>query len=105
MSRFALPRPIAFILGGGGSLGSVQVWMLQALARQHVVRDLVVDIPGIFPAVTVERRRLYDGIVIANVPVTQALEMGHRLTPLRLTRSERAARKSTRAISPVNGPA
>jgi len=30
--------------GGGGSLGTVQVWMLQALARQHAVRDLVVDI-------------------------------------------------------------
>lgn len=185
MSLSALPRPIAFILGGGGSLGAVQVGMLQALAEAHVVPDLVVGtsvgalngavvalapdraadrlariwpkitrqavfpggllmqartlrqgkthlfpntglksvitnylrldttfdalalpfgvvtmdvataaphvivagplvpalqasaaIPGIFPAVTVDGHQLYDGGVVANVPVTQALEMG-----------------------------
>lgn len=33
-------------------------------------------IPGIFPSVTVSSRQLYDGGVVANVPVTQALAMG-----------------------------
>ncbi len=40
MSHSGLQRPIAFILGGGGGLGAVQVAMLQALAGQHVVLDL-----------------------------------------------------------------
>ena len=38
----ALPRPIAFVLGGGGSLGAVQVGMLEALSERRVVPDLVV---------------------------------------------------------------
>ena len=32
----------AFVLAGGGSLGAVQVGMLKALARQHIVPDFVV---------------------------------------------------------------
>jgi NTE family protein len=32
----------AFVLAGGGSLGAVQVGMLKALTRQHIVPDLVV---------------------------------------------------------------
>ena len=32
----------ALVLAGGGSLGAVQVGMLKALARQHIVPDLVV---------------------------------------------------------------
>jgi predicted acylesterase/phospholipase RssA len=28
-----LPRPVGFVLGGGGSLGAVQVGMLQALTE------------------------------------------------------------------------
>src|SRR6186997_1259008 len=32
----------AFVLAGGGSLGAVQVGMLKALARHHIVPDLVV---------------------------------------------------------------
>jgi NTE family protein len=32
----------AFVLAGGGSLGAVQVGMLRALTRQHLVPDLVV---------------------------------------------------------------
>jgi len=35
-------------------------------------------IPGIFPTVSVDGRQLYDGGVVANVPVTQALAMGAR---------------------------
>lgn len=180
-----LPRPLAFVLGGGGSLGAVQVGMLRALVERQVAPDLVVGtsvgslngaflaydplgvvgrlevlwrsmtrqtvfpgnllaqartlrqgrthlfpdsglravieaslppettfadlllpfaavtvdvgtatpyvvrhgplvpallasaaIPGIFPAVALDGRRLYDGGLVANVPVTQALDLG-----------------------------
>lgn len=37
-----LPRPVGFVLGGGGSLGAIQVGMLQALAEQRITPDLVV---------------------------------------------------------------
>jgi NTE family protein len=37
----SLPRPVGFVLGGGGSLGAVQVGMLQALAEQEITPDLV----------------------------------------------------------------
>jgi NTE family protein len=37
-----LPAPIAFVLGGGGSLGSMQVGMLRALADVGIAPDLVV---------------------------------------------------------------
>ncbi len=36
-----LPRPVGFVLGGGGSLGAVQVGMLQALTECRVMPDLV----------------------------------------------------------------
>lgn len=36
------PAPIAFVLGGGGNLGAIQVGMLRALAERGVVPDLVV---------------------------------------------------------------
>ena len=42
MDLSSLPRPVGFVLGGGGSLGAVQVGMLQALAEHDVVPDLVV---------------------------------------------------------------
>jgi NTE family protein len=38
----ALPRPLGFVLGGGGSLGAVQVGMLEALAERQVTPDLVI---------------------------------------------------------------
>lgn len=38
----ALPRPVAFVLGGGASFGAVQVGMLQALGEFGVAPDLVV---------------------------------------------------------------
>ncbi|HJQ46462.1 MAG TPA: patatin-like phospholipase family protein [Amycolatopsis sp.] len=42
MTDVELPRPVAFVLGGGGSLGAMQVGMLRAL-REHGLRpDLVV---------------------------------------------------------------
>jgi NTE family protein len=37
-----LPRPVAFVLGGGGSLGAVEVGMLEALTEQQVTPDFVV---------------------------------------------------------------
>lgn len=37
-----LPRPIGFVLGGGGALGAVQVGMLRALLERGVTPDLVV---------------------------------------------------------------
>jgi NTE family protein len=36
-----LPRPVGYVLGGGGSLGAVQVGMLQALAEWDVPPDVV----------------------------------------------------------------
>ena len=38
----ALPRPLGFVLGGGGSLGAVQVGMLEALAQSQLTPDLVI---------------------------------------------------------------
>lgn len=38
----SLPRPIGFVLGGGGSLGAQQVGMLQALGETGLHADLVV---------------------------------------------------------------
>lgn len=187
MRTLELPRPVGFVLGGGGSLGAAQVGMLRALTECGVVPDLVVGtsvgalngavvaldpsdaaerlgrvwatmtrrqvfpggplaqartlrtgrthlfphtglrsviashlppaarfddlaipfgavamdvttaaahvlmdgplepallasaaIPGIFPAVTIDGRQLYDGGVVANVPLVQALAMGAR---------------------------
>ena len=37
-----LPRPIGFVLGGGGSLGAVQVGMLRAMFERGIRPDLVV---------------------------------------------------------------
>jgi NTE family protein len=37
-----LPSPVAFVLGGGGSLGAIQVGMLAALADAGVRPDLVI---------------------------------------------------------------
>jgi NTE family protein len=37
-----MPRPVAYVLGGGGSWGALQLGMLQALARTDLVPDLVV---------------------------------------------------------------
>jgi NTE family protein len=41
MDIATLPRPIGFVLGGGGSLGAVQVGMLQALGEHGVTPDMV----------------------------------------------------------------
>jgi NTE family protein len=36
-----LPRPVGYVLGGGASLGAIQVGMLQALSEYDIVPDLV----------------------------------------------------------------
>jgi NTE family protein len=41
-SMLNLPHPVGFVLGGGGSLGAVQVGMLQALMEQRVSPDLII---------------------------------------------------------------
>ncbi|HEU4947638.1 MAG TPA: hypothetical protein VFT31_10825 [Kribbella sp.] len=54
MQLSPLARPVGFVLGGGGSLGAVQVGMLQALAEHKVQATLetplakvpVVYLPG-----------------------------------------------------------
>src|ERR1700722_12172881 len=40
-SELSLPRPVGFVLGGGGSLGAVQVGMLEALTEHGITPDLV----------------------------------------------------------------
>jgi len=41
MSIADLPRPVGYVLGGGGSLGAVQIGMLQALGERDIPPDLV----------------------------------------------------------------
>jgi len=41
MSIADLPRPVGYVLGGGGSLGAVQVGMLQALGEHDITPDIV----------------------------------------------------------------
>ncbi|HKS48891.1 MAG TPA: patatin-like phospholipase family protein [Amycolatopsis sp.] len=41
MPELTLPRPIGFVLGGGGSLGAMQIGMLRALEEAGVRPDLV----------------------------------------------------------------
>jgi len=41
MSVADLPRPVGYVFGGGGSLGAMQVGMLQALAEQDITPDVV----------------------------------------------------------------
>jgi NTE family protein len=41
MSIADLPRPVGYVLGGGGSLGAVQVGMLQALGERDLPPDIV----------------------------------------------------------------
>ncbi|MBB5890114.1 NTE family protein [Kutzneria kofuensis] len=41
VDRILLPAPVGFVLGGGGSLGAMQVGMLRALADRGIAPDLV----------------------------------------------------------------
>lgn len=42
MTEHGLPSPVGFVLGGGGSLGAMQVGMLRALHEHGIAPDLVV---------------------------------------------------------------
>ena len=52
----------------------------QALTSGHLIPSLMASsaIPGVFPAVEIEGHRLYDGGLVANVPVLQAVAGGAR---------------------------
>lgn len=74
MSGNPLPRPVGFVLGGGGSLGAAQVGMLRALAEAEVVPDLVVGTSV----------GALNGVVVALDPVSAATRLS-RIWP-RITR-------------------
>jgi NTE family protein len=40
MNAMTLPRPVGFVLGSGGSLGAIQIGILQALAEHGIIADL-----------------------------------------------------------------
>ena len=62
-----LPHPIGYVLGGGGSLGAVQVGMLQALSERDLGPDLVAgtSVGSI------------NGAVLASDPVGAANRLSH----------------------------
>src|ERR1700675_4676305 len=65
-----LARPTGFVLGGGGSLGAVQVGMLEALTEKQVVPDLVIGTSV----------GSLNGAVIALNPTTAANRLAHAWT-------------------------
>lgn len=60
----ALPRPVAFVLSGGASLGAVQVGMLRALAEVGLEPDLIVgtSVGGLNGAVVADHAVLSDAV-------------------------------------------
>jgi NTE family protein len=62
-----LPRPIGLVLGGGGSLGAVQVGMLQALMEHHFNPDVVIGTSV----------GSLNGAVIASDPTSAANRLSH----------------------------
>jgi NTE family protein len=71
-----LPRPVGYVLGGGGSLGAVQVGMLQALGERDIV-------PGIVAGTSVGS---LNGAVVALDPKGAANRLSHLWA--RLTRGD-----------------
>jgi NTE family protein len=67
MNRLSLEKPVAFVLGGGGSLGALQVGMLDALAEHNVVPDLVVGTSV----------GALNGAIVAAEPSTAARRLAH----------------------------
>lgn len=63
----SLPGPIGFVLGGGGSLGAIQVGMLQSLADHGIHADLV----------TGTSIGAVNGAVVAADPVCAASRLSH----------------------------
>ncbi|MET4047487.1 hypothetical protein BJD99_20185 [Rhodococcus sp. 1163] len=62
-----LPRPIGFVLGGGGSLGAAQVGMLEALCEVAVHADLVAGTSV----------GALNGAVVASDPIGAAHRLSH----------------------------
>ena len=71
-----LPRPVGYVLGGGGSLGAVQVGMLQALGERDIV-------PGMVAGSSVGS---LNGAVVAQDPAGAANRLSHLWA--RLTRAD-----------------
>ena len=67
MGIAGLPRPVGYVLGGGGSLGAVQVGMLQALSEHDIV-------PGVVAGTSVGS---LNGAVVALDPVSAANRLSH----------------------------
>jgi len=76
MSLANLPRPVGYVLGGGGSLGAVQVGMLQALGEHDVA-------PGVVAGTSVGS---LNGAVLALDPKSAANRLSHLW--LRITREQ-----------------
>lgn len=66
-SNLSLPSPVGFVLGGGGSLGAIQVGVLQALMEQRVTPDLVIGASV----------GSLNGAVIASDPTSAANRLSH----------------------------
>jgi NTE family protein len=71
-----LPRPVGYVLGGGGSLGAVQVGMLQALGERDIA-------PGLVTGSSVGS---LNGAVVAQDPTGAANRLSHFWA--RLTRGD-----------------
>jgi NTE family protein len=71
-----LPRPVGYVLGGGGSLGAIQVGMLQALSEHDIAPDIVAGTSV----------GSLNGAVVALEPTSAANRLSH-LWP-RLTREQ-----------------
>ena len=69
-----LPRPVGYVFGGGGSLGAVQVGMLQALSEHDIA-------PGVVAGTSVGS---LNGAVVAFDPTSAANRLSHLW--VRLTR-------------------
>ena len=67
MDVAGLPRPVGYVLGGGGSLGAVQVGMLQALGEHDIV-------PGVVAGSSVGS---LNGAVVASDPKGAANRLSH----------------------------
>jgi NTE family protein len=76
MDLAELPGPVGYVLGGGGSLGAVQVGMLQALGERDIV-------PGIVAGTSVGS---LNGAVVAQDPKGAANRLSHLWA--RLTRGD-----------------
>jgi NTE family protein len=96
-----LPRPVGYVLGGGGSLGAIQVGMLQALGEHDISPDIVAGTSV----------GSLNGAVVAHNPRSAANRLSHlwaRLTreqvfPGRLLAQVRTLQHSKTHLFPSTG--